>query len=299
MRQVVGNSELHVLGGRFGQSPAPEHLLIGAQRTHRHRVEHVEVAGLEVGVRGVEAAVEDEAQATVLRLVRTLVIRVAHHVELDVVQPGVRAFQHVWAVPDGMLAELGCALGEEHIGQWLERREPEPQLEVDVGAGEAHREGVVVHHLQARHLGQRGTLGSDGVVSLDRREEALLQLPIDRGRTEIPCADVVFGPHRGAVGEGPVPQEVHRVVLVVSGVHGLRIRQHRHAVGGVAIEPREQRIDDATAHVLIGIGRHQTVLWFTAVDGDDRVRAGAIVAAGAFQAARRRGQHRARHRRTQ
>ncbi len=131
----------------------------------------------------------------------------------------------VGAVADGVFAEFLCALGEEDVGERLERREAKAQFEVDVGLRQANGEGVVVDNLQARHLIGGRILSCDCLVSVDRLEKALLKLGVLRRCAEIPCANVVFGLDGCSVGKLPVLLQMDCVVLVVRGVDGLGVRQ--------------------------------------------------------------------------
>lgn len=136
MLQVLRDGEALLDRGRQVRVGVREVGHVGARGAVRDLVKDVEVAGLHIPVGRVDAAVEDELEAAVLRLLRAGVVLVDAQLELLVVLPRGGVLELVRAVADRVLAE---------------------RLHVVVGRG---RQREV--RARAEALGEVGDLGAQG-----------------------------------------------------------------------------------------------------------------------------------------
>ncbi|RPK86426.1 hypothetical protein EES47_20920 [Streptomyces sp. ADI98-12] len=230
--------------------------------------DHVQVAGEDVLVGGLDGGVVLELDALVLGLVRTGVVRVGLDLDELAVRP---LLERVRAVADRLLAER-LRVVEEDLGQRGPGGVAELVLEVRDRLVELDGEGGVVHGLQAGHLLGLGlgalTVGVDVLVALDVLEpERVLHLVLDV-RGPVPRIDVGLGGDGGAVVELPALLQLHRPGLRVLGLDRLGVGVDDVALGVEVQELGEERLDDVRAEGLVGVGRDQGLLRLADVDRD-------------------------------
>ena len=257
--QVLAQGEGLEDGGGLVDGALAQVGLVDVEGGVRHGVEHVEVAGEQIGVGGVLGGVEDELEAVVLWGTLTLVLVVGDDGGVLVVVP---LGQLVRAIGDGVLAVgvhvLVCGLVER-----VEGGVTQLAREVLLRAVQGDGEGVVVHNLEALEL-------LDALLeALDVGEERGGQLVVGHG--VVPRVDEVLGGDRGTVGEGGLLELDGELRVVVVRLDGLSQLVVCLAVAVVVHEAGVEGLDNASAADLVGVGRDERVLRLGAVDDDDPV----------------------------
>ncbi len=234
----------------------------------RDGVHHVEVAGLDVGVRGLVIGVDLEGHAVVLRHVVALVGVVLDELDLLVVAPGLEL---VRTVADRLLAE-GLRILVEGFRQRGEGEVADLDGEHGVGLVQVDGELVVVDDLEAFELlVALEVLGVLQLVeALDGGEERGALLGVLGVGHVAPRLGEGFGGHRGAVGELPAALDLDvELGAVVVGRDGFGDFVLRVALRVEGHQTREQQVAGDAAAGLIGVARDERVLRFGIVGGDD------------------------------
>lgn len=243
----------------------------------RDGVQHVEVAGLDVGVCGLVIGVDLEGHTVVLHHFVALVGVVLDEFDLLVVAPGLEL---VRTVADRLLAE-GLRILVEGFRQRGESAVADLDGEHGVRLVQVDGELVVVDDLEAFELlVALEVLGVLQLVeALDGGEERGALLRVLGVGDVAPGLGEGFGGHWGAVSELPAALDLDvELGAVVIGLDGLGDFVLRVALRVVGNQTGEQQVDRDAAAGLVGVARDERVLRFGIVCGDD---VGTLVSGGA------------------
>ncbi len=227
----------------------------------RHRIHHIKVAGLNIGIGRVGIRVDLERHTVVIHLAIAFVIGILDQLDFLVMVPGIEL---VRAIGNRRLSE-GLRILVEGFRHRIESRITQLGGERGIRLAQVDGELVIVDDLQTFKL--LVTLEVVGVlqrvIALDGGEEGRAQLRVLRISRIAPSLGEGLGGHIGAIGELPTILELD-VVLggVIVGGNGLS-----HFILGLAIlierhQPSEQQIDRTATAGFIGVARNQAILRF-------------------------------------
>ena len=262
--KLLRNGEGLEHSSRLVHSTLTELVLEGGEGGVRNGVEHIQVAGEQVGVGRVLLSVKHKVHTVVLRGAITGVLLVRDDRGVLVVVP---LGQLVGAVGDRVFT-VGVDVVVRARVHRVVGGVAQSGDEVGFRLVQLDGERLVVDDLEALHLGLALFVAQDWLEEVSAQKGVLDGV--------VPRLNKIFGGDRGAVGPLDVVLERYAVGLVPLKIDGFSELVMRVAFPVVIHEAGEDVFHDAAAAGLVGVARNQRVLWLAAVSEDVVVTAATL-----------------------